>query len=37
MTNLTNWISPSTMHSLGWTLLPFTTITQTALSALRPF
>jgi beta-lactamase regulating signal transducer with metallopeptidase domain len=23
MTSLTNWISPSTMHSLGWTLLHF--------------
>jgi beta-lactamase regulating signal transducer with metallopeptidase domain len=33
MTNLTNWISPSTMHSLGWTLLHF--LWQgTALSAL---
>jgi beta-lactamase regulating signal transducer with metallopeptidase domain/predicted flap endonuclease-1-like 5' DNA nuclease len=23
MTSLTNWLSPSTMHSLGWTLLHF--------------
>src|ERR1700741_4907301 len=23
MTTLTNWLSPSTMHSLGWTLLHF--------------
>jgi len=23
MTTLTNWLSPSAMHSLGWTLLHF--------------
>src|SRR5271170_3796775 len=23
MTSLTNWLSPSAMHSLGWTLLHF--------------
>ena len=23
MTTLTNWLSPSVMHSLGWTLLHF--------------